>query len=166
MNFLIVILSWNLILAIFGPDFAYFYEIVLLLICSSQCCFLLQIAYFLEPSHDCLVECLPTCKSDSNPPKWVKDSWLHLKFWQLIVRRSYCHNQILSIHCGLFIWLMRILKIVVMVVVTLRSLKFHTNITDVVAGEWSLNLWNHNILAAIAIANHILKGSSLMLSPI
>ncbi|CAL0322158.1 unnamed protein product [Lupinus luteus] len=30
----------------------------------------LQIAYFIEPSHDCLVECLPTCKSDSNPPKF------------------------------------------------------------------------------------------------
>ncbi|XP_061366301.1 2-oxoglutarate-Fe(II) type oxidoreductase hxnY-like isoform X3 [Gastrolobium bilobum] len=29
-----------------------------------------SIAYFLEPSHDCLVECLPTCKSDSNPPKF------------------------------------------------------------------------------------------------
>ncbi|KAH1264102.1 hypothetical protein AAZX31_01G008200 [Glycine max] len=29
-----------------------------------------SIAYFLEPSLDCLVECLPTCKSDSNPPKY------------------------------------------------------------------------------------------------
>ncbi|KAI9128819.1 hypothetical protein K1719_000302 [Acacia pycnantha] len=29
-----------------------------------------SIAYFLEPSHDCLVECLPTCKSESNPPKF------------------------------------------------------------------------------------------------
>ncbi|XP_020204986.1 2-oxoglutarate-Fe(II) type oxidoreductase hxnY isoform X2 [Cajanus cajan] len=29
-----------------------------------------SIAYFLEPSHDCLVECLPTCKSDTNPPKF------------------------------------------------------------------------------------------------
>nr|ACU21218.1 unknown [Glycine max] len=29
-----------------------------------------SIAYFLEPSRDCLVECLPTCKSDSNPPKF------------------------------------------------------------------------------------------------
>ncbi|KAE9600338.1 hypothetical protein Lal_00046221 [Lupinus albus] len=29
-----------------------------------------SIAYFIEPSHDCLVECLPTCKSDSNPPKF------------------------------------------------------------------------------------------------
>lgn len=29
-----------------------------------------SIAYFLEPSHDCLVECLPTCKSDNNPPKY------------------------------------------------------------------------------------------------
>ncbi|KAI4347067.1 hypothetical protein L6164_007916 [Bauhinia variegata] len=29
-----------------------------------------SIAYFLEPSHDCLVDCLPTCKSESNPPKF------------------------------------------------------------------------------------------------
>ncbi|KAK4283864.1 hypothetical protein QN277_000768 [Acacia crassicarpa] len=29
-----------------------------------------SIAYFLEPSHDCLVECLPTCKSESNPPRF------------------------------------------------------------------------------------------------
>ncbi|XP_004513040.1 kihadalactone A synthase LFS-like isoform X2 [Cicer arietinum] len=29
-----------------------------------------SIPYFLEPSHDCLVECLPTCKSDTNPPKY------------------------------------------------------------------------------------------------
>ncbi|KAJ7973798.1 2-oxoglutarate (2OG) and Fe(II)-dependent oxygenase superfamily protein [Quillaja saponaria] len=29
-----------------------------------------SIAYFLEPSHDCLVECLPTCKSETNPPKF------------------------------------------------------------------------------------------------
>ncbi|XP_019078621.2 2-oxoglutarate-Fe(II) type oxidoreductase hxnY isoform X1 [Vitis vinifera] len=29
-----------------------------------------SIAYFVEPSHDCLVECLPTCKSDKNPPKF------------------------------------------------------------------------------------------------
>ncbi|KAG6723561.1 hypothetical protein I3842_03G214600 [Carya illinoinensis] len=28
-----------------------------------------SIAYFVEPSHDCLVECLPTCKSENNPPK-------------------------------------------------------------------------------------------------
>ncbi|KAI4379388.1 hypothetical protein MLD38_005695 [Melastoma candidum] len=27
-----------------------------------------SIAYFMEPSHDCLVECLPTCKSEKNPP--------------------------------------------------------------------------------------------------
>ncbi|CAL0312508.1 unnamed protein product [Lupinus luteus] len=30
-----------------------------------------SIAYFLEPGHDCLVECLPTCKSDTNPPKFT-----------------------------------------------------------------------------------------------
>ncbi|MBA0574382.1 hypothetical protein Golob_001591 [Gossypium lobatum] len=30
----------------------------------------IQIAYFVEPSHDCLVECLPTCKSENNPPKF------------------------------------------------------------------------------------------------
>ncbi|GAV88056.1 2OG-FeII_Oxy domain-containing protein/DIOX_N domain-containing protein [Cephalotus follicularis] len=29
-----------------------------------------SIAYFVEPSHDCLVECLPTCKSEKNPPKF------------------------------------------------------------------------------------------------
>ncbi|XP_017982006.1 PREDICTED: probable 2-oxoglutarate-dependent dioxygenase At3g49630 isoform X1 [Theobroma cacao] len=29
-----------------------------------------SVAYFVEPSHDCLVECLPTCKSEKNPPKF------------------------------------------------------------------------------------------------
>lgn len=29
-----------------------------------------SIAYFLEPSHDCLVECLPTCYSETNLPKY------------------------------------------------------------------------------------------------
>ncbi|KAE8710415.1 Retrovirus-related Pol polyprotein from transposon TNT 1-94 [Hibiscus syriacus] len=29
-----------------------------------------SIAYFVEPSHNCLVECLPTCKSEDNPPKF------------------------------------------------------------------------------------------------
>ncbi|XP_057969134.1 2-oxoglutarate-Fe(II) type oxidoreductase hxnY isoform X2 [Malania oleifera] len=29
-----------------------------------------SIAYFVEPSHDCLVECLPTCKSEESPPKF------------------------------------------------------------------------------------------------
>ncbi|KAF9662575.1 hypothetical protein SADUNF_Sadunf18G0068500 [Salix dunnii] len=29
-----------------------------------------SIAYFVEPSYDCLVECLPTCKSAKNPPKF------------------------------------------------------------------------------------------------
>jgi len=29
-----------------------------------------SIAYFVEPSHDCVVECLPTCKSETNPPKF------------------------------------------------------------------------------------------------
>ncbi|CAN6541031.1 unnamed protein product [Malus baccata var. baccata] len=29
-----------------------------------------SIAFFIEPSHDCLVECLPTCKSEKNPPKF------------------------------------------------------------------------------------------------
>ncbi|XP_057467076.1 2-oxoglutarate-Fe(II) type oxidoreductase hxnY [Actinidia eriantha] len=29
-----------------------------------------SIAYFVEPNHDCLVECLPTCKSKENPPKF------------------------------------------------------------------------------------------------
>ncbi|KAB5514348.1 hypothetical protein DKX38_028254 [Salix brachista] len=29
-----------------------------------------SIAYFVEPSHECLVECLPTCKSEIKPPKF------------------------------------------------------------------------------------------------
>ncbi|XWS72085.1 hypothetical protein CRYUN_Cryun02cG0010300 [Craigia yunnanensis] len=29
-----------------------------------------SIAYFVEPSHECVVECLPTCKSEKNPPKF------------------------------------------------------------------------------------------------
>ncbi|KAI8553794.1 hypothetical protein RHMOL_Rhmol05G0043600 [Rhododendron molle] len=29
-----------------------------------------SIAYFVDPSHDCLVECLPTCQSQENPPKF------------------------------------------------------------------------------------------------
>lgn len=29
-----------------------------------------SIAYFVEPSHDCLVECLPSCTSEMNPPKY------------------------------------------------------------------------------------------------
>ncbi|KAF8400896.1 hypothetical protein HHK36_014199 [Tetracentron sinense] len=29
-----------------------------------------SIAYFLDPSHECLVECLPSCKSEKNPPKF------------------------------------------------------------------------------------------------
>ncbi|XP_020099943.1 2-oxoglutarate-Fe(II) type oxidoreductase-like isoform X1 [Ananas comosus] len=29
-----------------------------------------SIAFFVEPSHECLVECLPTCKSEENPPKF------------------------------------------------------------------------------------------------
>ncbi|EEF48183.1 2-oxoglutarate-Fe(II) type oxidoreductase hxnY isoform X2 [Ricinus communis] len=29
-----------------------------------------SIAYFVEPSHECLVECLPTCKSEKNPPRF------------------------------------------------------------------------------------------------
>ncbi|RZC50196.1 hypothetical protein C5167_018622 [Papaver somniferum] len=29
-----------------------------------------SIAYFVEPSHDCVVECLPSCKSETNPPKF------------------------------------------------------------------------------------------------
>ncbi|KAF8036243.1 hypothetical protein BT93_C2068 [Corymbia citriodora subsp. variegata] len=29
-----------------------------------------SIALFLEPNHDCLVECLPTCMSEENPPKF------------------------------------------------------------------------------------------------
>ncbi|KZV25553.1 putative 2-oxoglutarate-dependent dioxygenase [Dorcoceras hygrometricum] len=27
-----------------------------------------SIAYFVEPNHDCIVECLPTCQSEKNPP--------------------------------------------------------------------------------------------------
>uniref|UniRef100_A0A7C9D504 Aminocyclopropanecarboxylate oxidase n=3 Tax=Opuntia streptacantha TaxID=393608 RepID=A0A7C9D504_OPUST len=29
-----------------------------------------SIAFFVEPSCDCLVECLPTCQSEANPPKF------------------------------------------------------------------------------------------------
>ncbi|XP_028059479.1 uncharacterized protein LOC114263177 [Camellia sinensis] len=29
-----------------------------------------QIAYFVEPSHDCVVDCLPACQSQENPPKY------------------------------------------------------------------------------------------------
>ncbi|KAF8107744.1 hypothetical protein N665_0117s0016 [Sinapis alba] len=29
-----------------------------------------SIAFFVEPNHDCLVECLPTCMSENNPPKY------------------------------------------------------------------------------------------------
>lgn len=29
-----------------------------------------SIAYFVEPSHECIVECLPTCHSEDNPPKF------------------------------------------------------------------------------------------------
>ncbi|XP_058213896.1 2-oxoglutarate-Fe(II) type oxidoreductase hxnY-like [Rhododendron vialii] len=29
-----------------------------------------SIAYFVDPSHGCLVECLPTCQSQENPPKF------------------------------------------------------------------------------------------------
>ncbi|PIN20594.1 Iron/ascorbate family oxidoreductase [Handroanthus impetiginosus] len=29
-----------------------------------------SIAYFLEPNHDCVVECLPTCQSEKSPPKY------------------------------------------------------------------------------------------------
>ncbi|XP_071686471.1 azadirone synthase LFS-like [Rutidosis leptorrhynchoides] len=29
-----------------------------------------SIPYFVEPSHDCVVECLPTCQSKLNPPKF------------------------------------------------------------------------------------------------
>ncbi|KAF6164148.1 hypothetical protein GIB67_010118 [Kingdonia uniflora] len=29
-----------------------------------------SIPFFVEPSHDCLVECLPSCKSETNPPNY------------------------------------------------------------------------------------------------
>ncbi|CAG7871118.1 unnamed protein product [Brassica rapa] len=29
-----------------------------------------SIPFFVKPSHDCLVECLPTCQSKNNPPKY------------------------------------------------------------------------------------------------
>nr|GLL39728.1 2-oxoglutarate-Fe(II) type oxidoreductase isoform X1 [Ipomoea trifida] len=29
-----------------------------------------SIPFFVEPSHDCIVECLPTCQSKDNPPKF------------------------------------------------------------------------------------------------
>ncbi|XP_042042233.1 2-oxoglutarate-Fe(II) type oxidoreductase hxnY-like isoform X1 [Salvia splendens] len=30
-----------------------------------------SIAFFVEPNHDCVVECLPTCQSEQNPPKFT-----------------------------------------------------------------------------------------------
>uniref|UniRef100_A0A3Q7GER1 Fe2OG dioxygenase domain-containing protein n=1 Tax=Solanum lycopersicum TaxID=4081 RepID=A0A3Q7GER1_SOLLC len=38
-----------------------------------------SIAYFMEPSHDCLVECLPTCQSKVNPPRQKNESFLYAK---------------------------------------------------------------------------------------
>ncbi|GAB2268369.1 hypothetical protein Dimus_003332 [Dionaea muscipula] len=35
-----------------------------------------SIAFFVEPSLDCIVDCLPTCKSESNPPKFAPISCL------------------------------------------------------------------------------------------
>ncbi|XP_056166583.1 2-oxoglutarate-Fe(II) type oxidoreductase hxnY-like [Syzygium oleosum] len=29
-----------------------------------------SIAFFVKPNHDCLIECLPTCMSEENPPKF------------------------------------------------------------------------------------------------
>ncbi|KAL7093671.1 hypothetical protein ACP275_11G053400 [Erythranthe tilingii] len=29
-----------------------------------------SIAFFVEPNHDCIIECLPTCQSEENPPKF------------------------------------------------------------------------------------------------
>ncbi|XP_076951043.1 azadirone synthase LFS-like [Bidens hawaiensis] len=29
-----------------------------------------SVPYFVEPGHDCVVECLPTCQSEQNPPKF------------------------------------------------------------------------------------------------
>ncbi|KAG0463982.1 hypothetical protein HPP92_020051 [Vanilla planifolia] len=29
-----------------------------------------SIAYFVEPSHECIVKCLPSCTSENNPPKY------------------------------------------------------------------------------------------------
>ncbi|KAL0427069.1 UNVERIFIED_CONTAM: 2-oxoglutarate-Fe(II) type oxidoreductase hxnY [Sesamum latifolium] len=29
-----------------------------------------SIAFFVEPNHDCIVGCLPTCQSENNPPKF------------------------------------------------------------------------------------------------
>ncbi|CAN8303448.1 unnamed protein product [Cochlearia groenlandica] len=29
-----------------------------------------SIPFFVEPNHECMVECLPTCKSETNPPKY------------------------------------------------------------------------------------------------
>ncbi|EPS58400.1 oxidoreductase, partial [Genlisea aurea] len=30
-----------------------------------------SIAFFVDPNHDCIVECLPTCQSEDNPPKFT-----------------------------------------------------------------------------------------------
>ncbi|KAK1311976.1 S-norcoclaurine synthase 1 [Acorus calamus] len=41
-----------------------------------------SIAFFVEPNHDCLVECLPSCKSDTNPPKFPP-----VKFEEYLLQR-------------------------------------------------------------------------------
>ncbi|TYK10742.1 UPF0676 protein-like isoform X2 [Cucumis melo var. makuwa] len=48
-----------------------------------------SIAFFVEPNPDCLVECLPTCKSDENPPN-VKAYPL---WYSLLSFSDYCRYQ-------------------------------------------------------------------------
>ncbi|XP_077217853.1 azadirone synthase LFS-like isoform X2 [Tasmannia lanceolata] len=47
-----------------------------------------SIAFFVEPSHDCLVECLPSCKSETNPPKFYTGPFDKRKN-----EVTYCHCQ-------------------------------------------------------------------------
>ncbi|KVI11565.1 Non-heme dioxygenase N-terminal domain-containing protein [Cynara cardunculus var. scolymus] len=69
--------------AIFGTTFSRYYYIysldsnvprttspLKLELIQAFCFLYVKIPYFVEPSHDCVVECLPTCQSKENPPKF------------------------------------------------------------------------------------------------
>jgi len=72
-----------------------------------------QIAYFVEPSHECLVECLPTCTSEANPPKYVSSIFPILcfscsAFWYLFFPSCYQTNGfifICHILVSMYVWL-------------------------------------------------------------
>lgn len=49
-----------------------------------------QIPFFVEPSHDCIVECLPTCQSKDNPPKYVFVALVSKKI--LPIKGYICHQ--------------------------------------------------------------------------